>query len=156
MIQDVATIAFDTLKLARKLEAAGFGREQAIGAAEALAETIGEAVVTREYLDHRLSMTEASIAAVRSDLKARLAAVQAELEAKLAALHAELEGRLAAVQAGLEGRLATVQAGLEGKLTTVQADLRAHIADTRPELLKWVIGLLLAQTAIIAALVKLL
>ena len=112
MIQDMATIAFDTLKLARKLEAAGFGREQAIGAAEALAETIGEAVVTREYLDQRLSMTETSIAAVRSDLEARLAAVQ--------------------------------------------ADLRAHIADTRTELLKWVIGLLLGQTAIIAALVKLL
>jgi hypothetical protein len=33
---------FDTLKLARKLEAAGFSPEQAAGASAALAETLGE------------------------------------------------------------------------------------------------------------------
>jgi hypothetical protein len=36
-------LTFDTLKLARKLEAAGFSPEQAAGASAALAETLGEA-----------------------------------------------------------------------------------------------------------------
>ena len=90
----MATIAFDTLKRARKLEAAGYPREQASATAEALPETIGEVVVTREYLDQRLA--------------------------------------------------------------TLEANLKAHVADTRTDLLKWVVGLLLGQTAILAALVKLL
>jgi hypothetical protein len=108
----MVTIAFDTLKLARKLEAAGFAREQASAAAEAIAEVLGEAIVTQDYLDHRLGETEARIAAVES--------------------------------------------GLRAHITTVEANLRAHIAEVRADLLKWVIGLLLGQTAIIAALVKLL
>jgi hypothetical protein len=46
----MATITFDTLKLARKLEAAGFDPKQAAGAAEALAESLGEmsGVATKE------------------------------------------------------------------------------------------------------------
>jgi hypothetical protein len=101
MLPAMATIAFDTLKLARRLEAAGFPREQAAGAAEAIAEVVGEAIVTRDYLDRRLGETDA-------------------------------------------------------RITAVEANLRAHIADVRADLLKRVIGLLLGQTAIIAALVKLL
>ena len=51
----MSAIAFDTLKLARKLEASGFTAQQAAGAAEALAETAaGAEVVTKEHLDHRL------------------------------------------------------------------------------------------------------
>ncbi len=100
----MATLVIDTLKLARRLEAAGFAREQAIGAAEAISEGIGEALGTREYLDHRLAETELR---------------------------------------------------LDARIATSEANLRVHIADTRTELLKWVVGLLLGQTAIIAALVKL-
>lgn len=90
----MATIAFDTLKLARRLESAGYSREQAADTAEALSETIGEAVVTRDHLDQRLA--------------------------------------------------------------AIEANLKAALADSRSELLKWTVGLLLGQTAIIAALVKLL
>jgi hypothetical protein len=38
----MATITFDTLKLARKLEAAGFPQKQAADTAEALAQSLGE------------------------------------------------------------------------------------------------------------------
>jgi hypothetical protein len=38
----MATITFDTLKLARKLEAAGFPQKQAGDTAEALAQSLGE------------------------------------------------------------------------------------------------------------------
>jgi hypothetical protein len=38
----MATITFDTLKLARKLEAAGFPQRQAADTAEALADSLGE------------------------------------------------------------------------------------------------------------------
>lgn len=108
----MATVVIDTLKLARRLEAAGFAREQAIGAAEAISEVIGDAVVTRDHFDHRLE----------------------EMELRLDRRFGETDARIA----------------------TLEANLRLHIADTRTELLKWLVGLLLGQTAIIAALVKLL
>lgn len=47
----MGSIAFDTLKLARRLAAAGVPTSQA----EALAETLGEGIVTREHLDARLA-----------------------------------------------------------------------------------------------------
>jgi hypothetical protein len=56
-------VAVDTLKLARRLEAAGFPPKQAADTAEAIAEAIGESVVTREYLDLRLAELKASLKA---------------------------------------------------------------------------------------------
>ena len=94
----MSAIAFDTLKLARRLEAAGFSPGQAGGAAEALADTLreglGERIETREYLDVRLA-----------DLK------------------------------------------------TDHAD---RIAEAKLGQMRWTVGMLVGQTAVIAALVKLL
>ncbi len=49
----MGAVAFDTLKLAQRLEAAGLPGRQAQEIASALGETIGDAVVTREDLDVR-------------------------------------------------------------------------------------------------------
>jgi hypothetical protein len=65
-------VAFDTLKLAQRLEAAGFAALQAQQVASALADTIGESVVTREYLDLRLGE-------LRSDVRIEIAGLRAEL-----------------------------------------------------------------------------
>ena len=58
----MSPVAFDTLKLAQRLEAAGFAPKQAQDVAAALSETIGDAVVTREYLDLRLGEIRATMA----------------------------------------------------------------------------------------------
>jgi len=83
----MAAVAFDTLKLAQRLEAAGLPGKQAQEIANALAETIGEAVVTREFLDLRLA-----------ELDLRLAELAARLEGKIAEVRAEiLKGMFGAV-----------------------------------------------------------
>ena len=51
----MGNVAFDTLKLARRLAAAGVPAHQADATAEALGETIGEVVVSRDHLDLRLT-----------------------------------------------------------------------------------------------------
>lgn len=51
----MGNVAFDALKLARRLAAAGVPSPQADATAEALAETIGESIVTRDHLDIRLA-----------------------------------------------------------------------------------------------------
>ena len=57
----MTSVAFDTLKLAQRLEAAGFPPKQAQDMASAISETIIETVVTREYLDLRLAELKAEI-----------------------------------------------------------------------------------------------
>ena len=75
----MAAVVFDTLRLAQRLEAAGLPGRQAQEIASALSETIGEAVVTREYLDLRLA-----------ELDHRLGELSARLERKIAKLRAEI------------------------------------------------------------------
>jgi len=99
-------VAFDTLKLARKLEAAGFAQKQAADTSEALAEALTTAeLVTKEYLDFRLRETELR---------------------------------------------------LEAKIRETELRLETKLGEVKIDILKWVGGLLLAQAAVIAALVRLL
>lgn len=74
-IEAMNTIAFDTLKLSRKLESAGFTHEQAAGAAEALAETLGESLATKtdlRELEYRLTIRLGAMLAVSIGVVATL------------------------------------------------------------------------------------
>ena len=64
----MASVAFDTLKLAQRLESAGFPPKQAQDMASAIAETIVENVVTPGYLDLRLSELRVELANAKADL----------------------------------------------------------------------------------------
>jgi len=55
----MSPVAFDTLKLAQRLESAGLPPKQAQEMARALSDTIGDTVVSREYLDLRLAELKA-------------------------------------------------------------------------------------------------
>jgi hypothetical protein len=104
-------VAFDTLKLARKLESAGFPPKQAQDASAALAESFAELQSTIDL-------------ATREDVR------------KFASDSREADMRL-------EARLADTKAGLE-----------RSIAETKADLIKWVIGIGFAQVAMILAVVK--
>lgn len=73
------TVAFDTLKLARRLEAAGFSTKQAQDTAEALGETLITTVAT-----------QADLQSLGAELRAELQTAKAELRVEIAAMRAEL------------------------------------------------------------------
>jgi hypothetical protein len=73
------SVAFDTLKLADRLEAAGMPPQQAKGVAAALAETATANLVTREYLDLRLSESEARLRGEIAEVRIEIVAGKAEL-----------------------------------------------------------------------------
>ena len=83
----MGAVPFDTLKLARRLESAGFPPKQAGDTAEALAEAMSGA----ELATADIGLVRAEIAAVRTGLKAEIAAVRAEIAAVRAELKAEIE-----------------------------------------------------------------
>jgi len=64
----MSSVAFDTLKLAQRLEAAGFPPKQAQDMASAISDTIIDTVVTREYLDLRLGEIRVELAALKAEM----------------------------------------------------------------------------------------
>ncbi len=87
----MGVVPFDTLKLARRLESAGFPPKQAGDTAEALAEAMSgaELATTADVLSVRNEL-----AGLRAELKAEIAAVRAELKAEIELLRRDLTIRL--------------------------------------------------------------
>jgi hypothetical protein len=68
----MASLTFDTLRLAQRFEAAGFPPKQAQDMASAIADTIVDTVVTREYLDLRLAELRSEVGTNMAEMKAEL------------------------------------------------------------------------------------
>ncbi len=117
---------FDTLKLARGLETAGFPHEQALKTAEVFAETMGTEVATKSDLRELEHHLKADIEALRKDTRADIEALRTEVTQ------------------------------LEGSLRVEIAATKTEIAASRTEILKWMFGGMLGQIAVLAALIKLL
>src|SRR5260370_39723797 len=81
----MAEVQLDTLKLARRLEAAGFQTQQAGDMAEAIAEALSQLATKAD-----LAATRAEIAALRADLEADIAALPAELNAAIEILRRDI------------------------------------------------------------------
>lgn len=93
----MSAVAFDTMKLARRLEAAGMNQPQAAGVAEALAETMVVEPATRadlQRLDARLageiSALRVEVEKFRGEMRAEFAMVRGEMQAGLAAVKFEM------------------------------------------------------------------
>ena len=110
-------IPFDTLKLARGLEAAGMTPTAATGMAGALAEAMTEAdVATKADLtllrtelkgefvrvDGEFGKVRMEIAATRAELKADIAGLRTELKADIADLRAETKAGTASLAASID------------------------------------------------------
>ena len=126
----MAAIALDTMKLVRRLEAAGMNQPQATGVAEALAETMVVEPATRTDLQHLDARLTGEIATLRMDMQ-------------------RLDSRLA-------GEIAGLRSDMQVEFAKVRGEMQAGFASTKVELLRWILPLFLAQMAmIIGVLVRL-
>ena len=78
----------------------------------------------------------------------------AEVDARLQTKIAELDIRLQTKMTELDSRLQTKMAEVEARLTEVNLLTRQSIAELETRLLKWMVGLLMAQTGIVVTLIK--
>ena len=87
------TVAFDTLKLARRLEAAGFPTKQAQDTAEALAETLTANLATQadiHAVQGDIRELGLQLRTEISEVRAEIREVELKLRADMASLRAEL------------------------------------------------------------------
>ncbi len=100
----MTTLAFDTLKLARRLESAGFSPQQAGDTAQALADSLRE--TSDLATKHDLNELKAEL---KADLKGEIASVRTEV----AELKSEIYRALWLQAAGIVGVLSAVGALLK-------------------------------------------
>ncbi len=101
----MAAVPVDTLKLARRLESAGFPPKQAGDTAEALADAMsGDELATKADV----GAVKADLAAVETSLRANIAAVEARLKADIAAVRTELKAEIELLRRDLTIRLGSV------------------------------------------------
>ena len=127
---------FDTLRAARRLKEAG--------APEPVAEAIAE--VLRESRDFDFSQI-----ATKADIEQLRLATKADIEQLRLATKTDVEQLRLAAKADIEQLRLATKADVEQLRLATKADL----SELKSEVLKWVIGLMIAQTAAIVALVKL-
>jgi hypothetical protein len=68
----MATVSFDTLRFSRKLEESGFTHDQAVGVAEAFAETSGEALASKHDLKETVGDAVSQLRLDMRELELRL------------------------------------------------------------------------------------
>lgn len=115
-------VPFDTLKMAQRLEAAGFTRPQADGAAEALAEALLGADLA----------TKGDVAAVRADV----GAVRVEVGA--------VREEVGTVEVSLKAEIANAEARFEARLNAAIELLRRDITIKFGSMLMVAVGVILA------------
>jgi hypothetical protein len=103
-------VAFDTLKLARKLESAGMASKQAQDTSAALSESFSEwlslgNIATREDLQEVKTELKSEIAEVKTELKTEIAEVKADIQATKAEILKWLFGAIGTQTVVLLGAL---------------------------------------------------
>ena len=137
----MTAIAFDTMKLVRRLEAAGMDQPQATGVAEALAETMVVEPATRADLQHLDARLTGEIAALRTDMQ--------RLDARLTGEIATLRMDMQRLDSRLAGEIAGLRSDMQVEFAKVRGEMQAGFASVKVELLRWILPLFLAQMALI-------
>jgi prophage DNA circulation protein len=113
--------ALDTLKLSRRLEAAGMSVPQATSVAEALAETMVVDPASRSDIQR----LEAEIRLARQEFRFEIDKLRQEMHAEIGKLRQEMHTELA----------------------KLRGELAAGLAAVKVDLLRWIVPLILAQMA---------
>lgn len=113
--------AFDTLRLTRRLEAAGMSVPQATSVAEALAETMVVDPASRSDIQS----LEAEFRLARQETRFEIDKLRQEMHAEIGALRLEMRTELA----------------------KLRGELAAGLAAVKVDLLRWIVPLILAQMA---------
>ena len=120
------TNVIDTLRFADRLKHAGFEAPKADGLARALAEELGDRVLTR--IDHdalglRIDGLEAKFEALEAKFDAKFEALEAKFDAKFEALEFKFNARFEGLEARFEGLDARF-VGLESKFESLHTNLK--------------------------------
>ncbi len=143
----MAAVAFDTLKVARRLIAAGMPTRQAEAQAEVMAEAFVfnmDALVTQDYLDARFGEQDARIEARFTEQDARIEARFTEQDTRIEARFVEQDARLEKCFSQIDLRFIEQ----DSRLNVLSSDMNGKF-----RLVFWMLSALIATNAAILPMV---
>ena len=169
-------ISFDTLAYAKEVEEAGFTRQQAEAFASAQKRLFHEVMSTSELatkfdLNDVHTGLSTEIQDVRTELKTEIQNVRTELKTEIQEVRTELKTEIQNVRTELKTEIQNVRTELKTEIQEVRTELKTEIQDVRleteklrtdltekmeankHEILKWMLGTVVAQTALIVAVI---
>ncbi len=142
-------IEFDTHRFVKNLTACGFTEKQAEVLADEQARLLDRNLATKADLEKFKAILTTDLERFNADLKAEIRKVSADLEVRIETVNADLGVRIETVNADLGARIEAVSADLGARIEAVKADVER----VKSDLLKWMVGAMSAQTALIAGLI---
>lgn len=146
--------AFDTLKLTRRLEAAGMSVPQATSVAEALAETMVVNPASRSDIqsleaEFRLARQETrfEIDKLRQEMHAEIDKLRREMHAELDKLRQEMHAEIGKLRQEMHAEIGALRLEMRTELAKLRGELAAGLAAVKVDLLRWIVPLILAQMA---------
>ena len=127
-------VAIDTLNIYSRLKSTGLSEESAKEIAEVFRQTVDENLANKIDLEQVKSELQKEIQLLRSELKKDIQELRSELKKDIQELRSELKK----------------------DIEMLRSELQKEIAESKAGVIRWVAGMLVAQAALIAALVKLL
>ncbi|MBK8907846.1 MAG: DUF1640 domain-containing protein [Rhodospirillales bacterium] len=160
----MTVIAFDTLKLARKLEAGGFSAQQAESFAEAFADVVQDAPGADQWAELRAEMAtkkDLEAFATKKDLEAfatkkDLEAFATKKDLEAFATKKDLQDQVGAIRAEMATKKDLEAFATKKDLEVLRSQSMAEIYAAKHDMLKWAVTALAAQGALIVAILKLL
>src|SRR5260364_336618 len=128
----MALPAFDTLRVANRLKAVGVPSAQAEAEAEVLYEVF--------EVNLKELATKEDLRATKEDLRREIGDLRKDMVAKFAGVDAKF--------AGVDAKLAGLEQRFDSKLDRAVSGLRREMSDMKFVLIKWIVGLGLAQTGL--------
>ena len=138
---------FDKLAYVDRLKAAGFNEPQARAMADGLDQALREEVATKS-----------DVAALRTDVRGEIAEFRTEVRGEIAELRTEVRGEIAELRNEMGLLRTELRAefnggliGLRGEMGAMRGELLAAMKADKIDLLKWVVMLIVGQTAVFTA-----
>jgi hypothetical protein len=148
-------MTFDRLAYIDRLKAAGVAEPQARAMADGLDQALREEVATksdiaglRNEIDLLRSELKGDIGMLRSELRSDLGGLRSEFKSDLGGLRSEFKSDLGELRSEFKGDLGV----LKGDLGGLKGELLAAMKADKVDLLKWVVMLIVGQTAVFTAL----
>jgi hypothetical protein len=105
--------------------------------------------------NERIAETNERIAALDGSVSIRIAALEGSVSTRIAALDGSVSARIAALDGNVSARIAALDGNVSARIAALDGSVSARIAETKADLVKWMLGALTAQTALILGALKL-
>ena len=144
-------IAFDTHRFVKHLTENGFTEQQAEVLADEQVHLLNTNLATQAdvaAIQREIVGVKRDIEVLRQETKTSIAGVQRDIEA----LRQETKTSIAGVQRDIEA----LRLGTKAEIEALRLGTKADMAEVKADLLKWMMGALIAQGGVVVALIKLL